>query len=142
MIVGTALTPAKLEPGKNFGQLILDLTELECEIALAGAGFSRVSLSQYGQHAGLPQIAQVVHKVGRSSGDVGIDPEPSIQIKARFLDLWIKCRDQKLNTREPRGGRLAEPRAGAWPLRAALGPRGALGEERARSRTGRIPRSA
>ena len=117
LTIRAAAAPAEREPGQDLGELLPDLGQLECEVALVSPGLGRVSLGQHGEHTGLPEVPQVVDVAGRPAGDVGVDVESPVQLEARLLDLGIEAGDEELNASQPgrRRGRLAKRQAAAKP---------------------------
>ena len=112
-----ATAPAEGEAGQDLGEFLPDLGQLECEVTMVCPRLGGVPLGQHGEHAGLPEVPQVVDLGRRPAGDVGVDAESPVEVEARLLDLGIEAGDEKLDARQPlRGcGGLAQIQARAKP---------------------------
>lgn len=110
----------------------MDSRDLERKIALPSTRLGGVSLGEHGQHTGRAKLPSIQERVGRPTGDSGIDAEPSIQLEARFFNLRSEGCDVEFNARDPsqrrRGGALSNSRPNP-PQRQGLSGRRRHGEK-------------
>src|SRR5262245_18959363 len=94
--------PAELQPGQDLSQLLLDLRQLEAEVAQATPTVGGVATGEYGGNAGLPEVAQVVEIGGGPARHERIDGEAAVELEAGLLRLRIQRSYQELDAGEVR----------------------------------------
>ena len=123
--VRTAAAPAERESGRHIGEFLLDLGQLESEVALVSPGLGGVPLGQNGERTSLAKVPQSSRRrQGDRLATLGSMPNRRLRSKLASSDLGIEGHNGELDVRQPgrRCGRVAK--VAPAPRRRSVSPPG------------------